>query len=329
MADTSALYPPITPRETGMMETGDGHALYWERSGNPHGMPAVFLHGGPGSGTRPWQRQLFDPSAYDIILFDQRGAGQSTPHAALENNTTRHLVADMERLREKLGVEKWVVCGGSWGAALALAYADAHADKITALALQGIFLCRESELRDLYYPGGVASRVFPDVFAPYIGLLPEGARDNPIRGYKKLFESPDRALARRALDQWTRLENKVLKLVVPDAELADLMADPDYVLAHSLLENHYFLSTGFIDGDALLKTIGAKLANVPLHIVNGRYDMVTPFITAWELHKAVPHSTLRVIDDAGHSIREPKVQKALVDILDGLVLQQKEKRNVG
>lgn len=318
MAELRPLYPAVEPRETGMLDVSDGHTIYWERSGNPQGIPAVFLHGGPGSGTSAWQRRLFNPAKYDIILFDQRGSGRSTPHAALDNNTTPHLVADIERLRAHLGVKSWVVAGGSWGATLALAYAHAHPEEVRALCVYGVFLCREEELHDLYFEGGVASRVFPDVFAPYIGMLDAKGRENPIEGYGRLFRTGDRATRLKALDLWTRLEKKVSRLVVTDEELFREMADPDYVLAHSLIENHYFLANGFIDGDALLKTIGARTAKIPLHIVQGRYDMVCPFVTAWELHKAVPHSVLHVIDDAGHTAREPKLHGKLVEILDGL-----------
>ena len=307
----------------GMMETGDGHELYWEISGNPKGIPVIFLHGGPGSGTSPWQRALFNPEKYNIILFDQRGSGKSTPHASLENNTTKHLVADMELLRVFLGINKWIVCGGSWGSTLALAYADAYSDKISAIVMYGIFLAREAELRDLYFSGGVVSRVFTDVFTPYIEMLPENKRIDPIKGYKDLFQSPDHALRVKALDLWTRLEKRASRLVVTDEELQQQMADPKHVLAHSLVENHYFLSHGFIDGDALLETMGSKLTNIPVHIVQGRYDMVCPFAAAFDVHRAIPHSLLYVIEDVGHTAQEPKVQRKLVEILDGLAMELK------
>jgi proline iminopeptidase len=312
------LYPEIAPYKTGMMKTPDGHAIYWERSGNPRGIPAVFLHGGPGSGTSPWQRQLFDPKKYDIILFDQRGAGQSTPHASLKNNTTKHLVADMEALRQTLGVGKWLVCGGSWGSTLALAYAEKHAKNIRALAMWGIYLSRESELKYLYYPGGTVSQIFPEVFGEFISLLSQADRKNPIKGYRKLFLSKNAALRHKALDRWTRLESKVVRLVVRDEDLNKSMSNPAYVLAHSLMENHYWLNRSFIDGDRMLKVLGVKLKGIPVHIAHGRYDMVTPFITAWELHKAVKHSKLHVLEACGHAGNDPVMQAKLVEILDGL-----------
>jgi proline iminopeptidase len=301
-----------------MLAVGDEHRLYWEVSGNPNGVPVVFLHGGPGSGTSPWQRSLFNPQKYRIILFDQRGSGKSFPHASLQNNTTPHLVTDMELLRRELAIDKWVVFGGSWGSTLALAYADAHADKILGLVMYGIFLARESELRDLYYPGGIASRVFPDIFQNFIVLLTDDKKDDVIRGYRELFESSDPQVRRRALDLWTRLEKRMSRLVVTTKELQRQMTDSNAVLAHSLIENHYFLDHGFIDGDALLRGIGAKVRDIPVHIVQGRYDMVCPFKTAYELHLAIPHSALHIIEDVGHTAQEPRVQKVLVDVLDRL-----------
>lgn len=318
MSALLTLYPEITPYKTGMMDTGDGHSIYWEVCGNPKGRAVVVLHGGPGSGCKPWHRQWFNPKKYNIVLFDQRGCGRSTPHASLKNNTTPHLIADMEMLRRTLGIEKWIVFGGSWGSTLALAYADCHAKRVTALVMYGIFLCRNSELRDLYFEGGVASKVFPDAFDPYFSLLPQADRKNPIKGYKKLFQSKNIKSRNKALDLWTRLENRALRLVTSPEQLAVSMSDPAYVLSHSLIENHYFLKEGFIDGARILKTIGKKMKNLPVHIVQGRYDMVCPFKTAWELHKAIPHSHLHIIDDAGHTAREPKTMHTLIKIMNEL-----------
>lgn len=312
------LYPDIVPYKTGMMDTGDGHSVYWEMSGDPQGIPVLFLHGGPGSGSNPHWRKLFDPQKYNIILFDQRGSGKSKPHADLSNNTTQHLVRDIEQLRQLLGIDKWAVFGGSWGSTLALAYADLHPPAVSALVMYGIFLCRDSELKDLYFEGGMASRVFPEVFAPFIELLPEHKRSNPIEGYKELFESKDPKIRRQAIDMWTRLEKKVSKLVVTEQELQAQMADPDFVISHSLIENHYFQNNGFIDGGKILKTIGAKVKDIPVHIVQGRYDMVCPFITAWELHKAIPGSRMHILEDVGHTARDPKVSAELVSIMDEL-----------
>ncbi len=322
MSGLPTPYPEIEPRESGMMKTADGHSIHWEASGNPNGAPVVFLHGGPGSGTSPWWRRLFDPDKYNIIMFDQRGAGKSTPHASLQNNTTQHLIEDIEQLRQQLDIKQWAVFGGSWGSTLALAYADAHPAAVNALVMYGIFLCRDSELRDLYYEGGLASKIFPDEFEPYISLLAPEKRANPIEGYRELFLSPDKEKAYEALDRWTRLEKRVTRLVVEEDVVKAALADPDYVLAHSLIENHYFINHGFIDGDALLKTIGAKLQGKPVHIIQGRYDMVCPFITAWELHKAVPGSTLHILPECGHSAQDPKMTAALIGVLDELNTQK-------
>lgn len=312
------LYPEITPYETGMLDVGDGHSLYWETSGNRDGVPIVFLHGGPGSGSSPWQRQLFNPEKYKIVLFDQRGSGKSTPHASLDDNTTPHLVSDIEKLRAHLGIDKWHVSGGSWGSTLALAYADDHANRILSLTMYGIFLCRPQELRDLYFDGGIASRIFPDVFENYIGLLDEPERADPIKGYHKLFTGADKAVAHQAVDMWTRLEKRVSALIVPEEKLNEEMSNPDFVLAHSLVENHYFLNNGFIDGDALLASLPAKLNGIPVHIIQGRYDMVCPFKTAWDLHKALPKSHLHTIDNAGHTAKEPVTTSKLVEVFDRL-----------
>jgi proline iminopeptidase len=312
------LYPPIEPYESGMLDIGDGHSVYWEQSGNKAGVPIVFLHGGPGSGCTPWQRQLFNPDKYRIILFDQRGAGKSTPHASLENNTTAHLVEDIEKLRVHLNIENWHVTGGSWGATLALTYAMAHSERVNSLALYGIFLCRDEELRNLYFDGGVASYVYPEIFYEYLNFLPEDKRDNPFIGYGDLFQDEDRATRLKALDLWTRLEKRVASLIVTDEALNQEMSDPDFVLAHSLLENHYFLHNGFIDGDDMISRLKETLGNKTIHLVQGRYDMVCPFKTAWEVHKALPNSQLHIIDDAGHTAKQPQVASKFINILDHL-----------
>ena len=313
-----ALYPEIAPYETGMLDVGDSHQLYWEISGNPDGLPVVFLHGGPGSGSNPWQRQLFNPEKFRIILFDQRGAGKSLPHASLKDNTTPHLVADMDKLRRHLKIDKWHVSGGSWGSTLALAYADEYPEQVLSLTLYGIFLCRPQELQDLYYDGGLASRIFPDVFDEYLEILPPEKQADPIQGYYDIFTGHDKELRQKAVTLWTRLEKRVSALIVPDEKLNEEMSDHNFVLAHSLLENHYFLNNGFMDGDNLLQGLPDKLADIPVNIVQGRYDMVCPFRTAWELHKALPHSQLHIIDNAGHTAKEEKTTARLIEVFDRL-----------
>lgn len=310
------IFPEIDPYKSEMLDVGDGHQIYVEQCGNPDGVPITFLHGGPGSGCNAWHRRLFDPQKFRIILFDQRGSGRSLPHATLENNTTQHLVSDMETIREYLGLEKWHITGGSWGSTLALVYANDYPERVLSLIIYGIFLSREQELKALYFDGGVASQIFPDVFEPYLNILPDADKDNPLVGYDKLFRSDNKALREKAVDLWTRLEKRVSRLIVPEESLNEEMSDPDFVLAHSLVENHYFLENSFIDGDQLLASFPSTLQNIPLDIIQGRYDMVCPFKTAWELHKAVPHSKLHIIDDAGHSAKEESTTAVLVSLIN-------------
>ena len=312
------LYPEIEPYDHGYLEVGGNHRIYWETSGNPDGAPMVFLHGGPGSGSSPWQRQLYNPDKYRIILFDQRGSGKSSPHASLENNTTSHLVDDMEKIREHLAVDKWHVSGGSWGSTLALAYADKHADRLKSISMYGIFLCRKQELQDLYFDGGIASRVFPEIFYEYLALLPEEDRADPIVGYGKLFASKDEKLRTAAIDKWTRLEKRVSALVVSQESLNSEMSNPDFVISHSLVEQHYFKNYGFVDGDKILDSVPEKLENIPVHIIQGRYDMVCPFKTAWELRNALKNCTFHEIPAAGHTAKEPQTTAKLVDVFDSL-----------
>lgn len=302
-----------------MLPVSDLHTLYWEISGNPDGIPVVFLHGGPGSGTSPFQRTFFNPEKYKIILFDQRGCGKSTPHACLEENTTPDLVADMEKLRKHLGLAHWLVFGGSWGATLALAYAHSHSDVLTGLVMYGIFLARPRELVD-HFGAGVGSCVYPEIFEQYIGLLPEEDRANPIKGYYKLFTHADRAIRHKAIDMWTRWEKRISALEVSEESLNAEMANPDFVLSHSLIENHYFLHNGFIDGDKIIAEIGEKVKAKPVHIIQGRYDLVCPFRTAWEVHRSIPHSEMHISSKAGHTAKELETTDIIIEILDNLQL---------
>jgi proline iminopeptidase len=306
------------PYKIGLLDTGDGHHIYWEACGNPKGRPVVFLHGGPGSGCSPWQRAFFDAKKYNAVFFDQRGCGHSRPFTSLRNNTTAHLIRDMELLRAFLGIKKWDVFGGSWGSTLALAYADQHPRRVTSLILRGVFLCRPQEIRDIYFEGGVVSRIFPEAFEKFISLLPPRARKNPVKGYAALFRSKNAKLRRRAYDAWTRLESGTVKLIVTPQELKKSMSDAAWVRAFAMIENHYFLKDGFIDAGKILKNIGRKMKRVPVHIVQGRYDVVCPFKTAWELHKAIPHSRLHVIPDAGHSAKEKGILRKLTEIMNEL-----------
>ena len=311
-------YSPIEPYQTGMLEVSELHNIYWEVSGNPEGVPIVFLHGGPGSGTNPFHRTYFNPEKYKIILLDQRGCGKSTPHGCLEENTTPNLVADMEKLREHLEIEKWFIFGGSWGSTLALAYADEYSEKVLGLVIYGIFLCREKELIDTYYPPGVAAHVYPDVYAGFIDLVSEKYKKDPIQGYHELFLSDDKIVRNKALDMWTRWEKRISALEVDGESLNAGMDNHEFVLSHSLIENHYFINNGFMDGDKILSEIGEKMDGKPMHIIQGRYDMVCPFKTAWDLKQAVPYAKLHISSKAGHTVKEVETLAIVVDILDNL-----------
>ncbi|WP_435278267.1 prolyl aminopeptidase [Rhodococcus yananensis] len=317
MSDLRDLYPPIEPYATGELAVGDGQHLYWETSGNPDGTPVVFLHGGPGGGTAPLHRRFFDPTAYRIVLFDQRGCGRSRPHVAdgadLSVNTTDRLVADIERLRTHLGVERWQVFGGSWGSTLALAYAQRHRDRVTALVLRGIFLLRRSEI-DWYYNGGAAA-IYPDLWegfrAPLAGAAPD---EHPVDTYHRLLHSPDPEVALRAAIAWSTWEGATSSLL-PHPERVAESAEPRFALAFARIENHYFHHRGFLDDGQLLRD--AHLLNgIPGVIVQGRYDVVCPATSAWELHRAWPDSTLHIVDDAGHAANEPGITHRLVEATD-------------
>ena len=306
------LLPPLAPFDSDHLPVSHGHKMHFEQSGNPAGQPLLFLHGGPGTGSNPDQRRLFDPQKFHIIQFDQRGCGKSTPHGSLEHNTTDHLVADMIALMDHLHIDKAHLAGGSWGSTLALAFAMQHPERVRSLLVYGIFLCRPCEFRALYFKGGVVSQLYPEIFERFITLLPEADRHDPIKGYHKLFTSKDKELRNRALHIWTLLEQQSSNLIADQQRIDEEMTNPDYVLSHSLIENHYFQHNGFMDGDRLLLEAGERLSGIPVHIINGRYDLVCPMITAWQLHKALPDSTLEIILDAGHSFREPGITDAIM-----------------
>jgi proline iminopeptidase len=312
-----ALYPPIKPYETGFLLAGDGQRIYWEQSGNPHGKPVVFLHGGPGGGTSPWQRQLFDPERYRIVLFDQRGCGRSTPHASepdadLRFNTTWHLVADIELLRRNLGIEKWQVLGGSWGSALALAYAQSHPESVSELVLRGIFTLRRHEL-EWFYEGGAAA-IFPDLWEEYLAPIPVLERSRMIEAYHRRLADPDPAVHGPAALAWTTWEASTLTLR-PDRRLVRTMTDPQAATAFARIENHYFIHGGWFEEGQLIANVG-RLRGIPAVIVQGRYDVCTPIMTAWDLHRAWPEAEFVVVDDAGHSATEPGIAAALVAATD-------------
>ncbi|MFC6093660.1 prolyl aminopeptidase [Saccharothrix lopnurensis] len=308
------MYPEIEPYDQGMLDVGDGNRVYWEVCGNPYGKPVVFLHGGPGGGCSPVQRRLFDPSAYRIVLFDQRGCGRSVPHmsdpgADLSANTTWHLVSDIEKIREHLGVDRWQVFGGSWGSTLALAYAQSHPERVTEMVLRGVFLLRRKEL-DWYYGGG-AGFLFPERWDLVAALAPDG---DVIGTYARLLNDPDPTVHGPAAVAWSVWEGSTITLL-ERPEVVAAHADPRYALAFARIENHYFHHRGWLEEGQLLRDVG-RLAGIPAVIVQGRYDVATPAVSAWELHRAWPGSELVVVPDAGHAFDEPGIRRALLNATD-------------
>jgi proline iminopeptidase len=306
------LYPETEPHAGGMLPVGDGHRVYWEVSGNPDGKPVVFLHGGPGGGTSPWQRRFFDPARYRIVLMDQRGCGRSEPHASdadadLSAVTTWHLVADLELLRAHLGIERWQVFGGSWGSALALAYAQAHADRVTELVLRGIFTLRRHEL-DWFYEGGAQS-LFPDLWEAFLAPIPTGERSHLIEAYHRRLTHPDPDVHVPAAVAWSVWEASTIRLR-PDREAIEKAAEPRSAVAFARIENHFFRHGGWFREGQLIER-APLLRDIPAVIVQGRYDVCTPIMTAWDLHRAWPEAELVVVDDAGHAAVEPGIARAL------------------
>ncbi|MBY0371404.1 prolyl aminopeptidase [bacterium] len=307
------LYPAIEPYRKGRLKVSDIHEIYFEESGNPQGKPAVFVHGGPGGGSGPQQRRFFDPRRYRIILFDQRGCGLSTPHACVEQNTTWDLVSDMERIREELKIERWQVFGGSWGSTLALAYAQKHPARVTELILRGIFLLRQSEI-DWFYQNG-ADQLLPDLWEEYVNFIPAAERSNFVAAYHKRLMSSDPKVQLAAAKKWSIWEGSSSRLLF-DADTAQHYGTDDFALAFARIENHYFYNKGFFEVDGqLLRDIG-KIRHIPAVIVQGRYDVVCPMRSAWDLHRAWPEAELFVIPDAGHSAFEPGISRALAAAAD-------------
>lgn len=306
------LYPEIEPFETGMLDIGDGHTIYWERVGTKGGKPAVFLHGGPGGTISPKHRRLFDPALYDVILFDQRGCGKSLPNASLEANTTWHLVADIERLRDMCGFDKWLVFGGSWGSTLALAYAETHPERVSELVVRGIYMLTRAEL-EWYYQFGV-SQMFPDKWERFVAPIPEEERDDMIAAYRKRLVGSDRAAQVEAAKAWSIWEGETITLL-PEPETSDPFAVGDYAVAFARIENHYFVHAGWLEEGQLLRDAG-KLKDIPGTIVHGRYDMPCPAHYAWALHKAWPKAEFHLIEGAGHAYSEPGILDRLIRATD-------------
>ena len=315
METLKTLYPPVEPYDSGHIRVSPVHQLYYEQCGTPNGKPVVFLHGGPGAGLVPDYRRFFDPDAYRIILFEQRGAGRSIPHASLDDNTTWHLVQDIEQIREQFGIEQWLVFGGSWGSTLALAYAESQPERVRGLVLRGIFLCRPKEIRWFYEDSLGASAIFPDNWEPYLSLIPEAERGDMIRAYYGRLTSDDESVRLEAAKAWAKWEASALKLL-PDQNLIDEFTEPDKALAVARIECHYFVNNCFFDTDNYLLENVDRIRHIPAVIVHGRYDVVCPFMNAWDLHRVWPEAELKIIANAGHAATEPGIADALVRATD-------------
>ena len=310
---SARLYPLIQPYDHGILDVGDGHSVYYEQCGNPDGIPVIVLHGGPGGGCSPGMRRFFNPNAFRVILFDQRGCGRSTPHASVDHNTSYHLVADMELIRTALEIDKWILFGGSWGSTLALLYAQAHPDRVLNMVLRGIFLLTDREL-DWFYEGGV-SRFFPDAWDNFVADIPENERGSIIGAYQRRLFGTAESVQTKFARAWADWENG-LATMVPRSGGGS--APAAYARAFARIENHYFFNRGFLrEGDAILDNMD-KIATIPGTIVQGRFDMICPPEAAYALYNKWPSSELVVVSDAGHSMSERGITAQLVTIMDNL-----------
>jgi proline iminopeptidase len=313
VSSSRGLYPPVASYNSGFLRVSALHELYFEECGNPGGKPVVFLHGGPGAGSNAAVRRFFDPARYRIVIFDQRGCGRSRPHASLEDNTTWHLVADIEKLRLHLGIDRWQVFGGSWGSTLALAYAESHPEVISELVLRGIFMLREQELHWFYQEG--ASRLFPDYWQDYIAPIPEDERADLISAHYRRLTGDNPEAMHASARAWSVWEGVTSNLLVSEAAVGRFQSD-EFALALARIEAHYFVNQGFLDSpNQLLENI-SRLRSIPAVIVQGRYDVVCPAQTAWELHQAWPEADFRMVPDSGHSAFEPGIVHELVRATD-------------
>jgi len=307
------LYPPIEPLETGSLALDPPHVMYWEVCGNPAGRPALFLHGGPGAGLAPDHRRFFDPAHYRIVLFDQRGAGRSTPLGELQDNTTQHLIADIETLREELAIDRWLVFGGSWGSTLALAYAQSHPERVSALVLRGIFLARAHET-DWFMTG--MGHFFPEHHRRFLEALPEAERGDPLANYYRRIADPDPEMHKPAARAWSVYEGACATLL-PSPETVAAFAEHTMALGLARLESHYFVNRCFLEDGQLLRDL-PRIRHLPAAIVQGRYDVICPLATAQELADAWPEAAFEIVPDAGHSAMEPGIKRALVKATDGM-----------
>ncbi len=312
MTTLRTYYPEIEPYASGHLDVGGGHSIWWERVGTPGAKPAVFLHGGPGGGTSPNQRRVFDPARYDVLLFDQRGCGKSKPFAELEGNTTWDLVADIEKLREMAGVDRWQVFGGSWGSALALAYAETHPERVTELILRGIFTLRRSELLWYYQHG--ASLLFPDKWEHFLAPIPPAERDDMMGAYRRRLTSADPEIRQAAALAWSKWEGETITLL-PDPSVSNAFYGDEFALAFARIENHYFVNAGWLDEGQLIRDAG-RLRDIPGVIVQGRYDVACPPQTAWDLHTAWPEAEFIMVEGEGHAMSQPGILHHLIEATD-------------
>ncbi|MDH4274421.1 MAG: prolyl aminopeptidase [Gammaproteobacteria bacterium] len=310
------LYPEIKPYVTHSMTVHAPHVLHVEECGNPQGVPVVFIHGGPGAGCEDYHRRFFNPDVYRIVLFDQRGAGKSTPHACLENNSTHALVADMELIRENLGINRWMIFGGSWGSSLGLVYAQTHPERVTGMVVRGIFMCRPWEIKWFYQEG--ASRLFPDYWEDFVKIIPEHERTDILGAFYRRLTGVDEVRRMAAAKAWSIWEGRTATLL-GRREVIDHFANPHVALSLARIECHYFLNDSYLEPDQILRD-AHKLIDIPGVIIHGRYDAVCPVQNAWELHKEWPTAQLRIIADAGHAASEPGIIDALVRATDQMTL---------
>lgn len=312
------LYPDIQSVHEYRIETPDGHSLYVEESGNPKGIPVLFLHGGPGGGCSPTHRRFFNPERYRIILFDQRGCGRSTPHANLEHNTTQALVSDMEQIREMLGIERWLLFGGSWGSTLSLIYAETWPERVSGLILRGIFLCRDQDIQWFYQQG--ASALFPDFWQDYLAPIPVIEQNNLLAAYYRQLTSSNELERMAAAKAWSVWEGRCSTLY-PNTDVVSHFADPHVALAMARIEAHYFMHASFLEPDQILRD-AYRLQEIPTTIVHGRYDVVCPIEQAFALHKQLPNAEFHIIRDAGHSAFEPGTIDNLIQATDRFAQRQ-------
>ncbi|TDE37085.1 prolyl aminopeptidase [Antarcticimicrobium sediminis] len=305
------LHPPFEPFDRRMVDVGQGHSIYVEQCGNPQGIPVVVLHGGPGGGSSPIMRRFFDPNIYRVVLFDQRGCGRSQPHASVTDNTTWHLVADIERIRRLLGIDDWIVFGGSWGATLALIYAQTHPDRVTQLVLRGVFLMTQAEL-DWFYGGG-AGRFWPETWARFVAPIPENERGDLIKAYNKRLFSGDLAEETKYARAWSAWEN-ALASILSNGHSGE--SPGHYAHAFARLENHYFVNAGFLEFDGQILANMGRISHIPGVIVQGRYDMICPPSAAWKLSELWPMAELTMVRNAGHALSEPGITAELVRVMN-------------